>query len=313
MTIDDARVKDRTPLVAVAAAMWGLDGLLRKPLATALDPATVVLWEHLIVVVLMFPFVPGALRAFRRCTWRERTAIVVLGVGSSAVATALFTRAFQVAGETGDFVSPLVMQKTQPLFAVCFAAVLLRERIRPGFLWYAGPALVGAWLLAFPSPGHVQMAALTVAGLSLGAAALWGMGTVLGRLVSASVAPRDLTALRYVFGLCGAVGIVSIQHDAWAPGPSNLLGLVLLALIPGLISLNLYYVGLRSTPAIRATFAELAFPATAAIVGVAFLGSSLSSTQWLGLVVVLISITALSLREQQREPVVVASAVAAET
>lgn len=299
-------MKDRTALVAVSAAMWGLDGLLRKPLATALAPATVVLWEHLIVVLLIAPTLPVAFRAYWRCGWRDRLAIAAIGIGSSAVATALFTKAFQVAARTGDFVGPLVMQKTQPLFAVCFAAVVLRERVRPGFAWFALPALAGSWLLAFPHPFEVRMAAFTVAALSLGAAALWGAGTVLGRLVSPAIGPRELTGMRYAWGLVAAALIVSVQHDSWAPGGGNLLGLLLLALVPGLISLNLYYRALRSTPATRATFAELAFPATAAIVGVLFLGSSLSNTQWLGFAIVVVAITALSLREHAADPVVLA-------
>jgi drug/metabolite transporter (DMT)-like permease len=298
-------VKDRTALVAVSAAMWGLDGLLRKPLATALAPSTVVLWEHLIVVLLIAPTLPGAIRAYWRCGRRDRLAIAAIGVGSSALATALFTKAFQVAAKTGDFVGPLVMQKTQPLFAVCFAAVVLRERVRPGFVWYAIPALAGSWLLAFPQPFQVRLAAFTVAALSLGAAALWGAGTVLGRLVSPAIGSRELTGMRYVWGLGTAAVIVGLQHDSWAPGGGNLLGLLLLALVPGLVSLNLYYRALRATPATRATFAELAFPATAAIVGVLFLGSSLSNTQWLGFAVVVVAITALSLREHAADPVVV--------
>jgi drug/metabolite transporter (DMT)-like permease len=298
-------VKDRTALVAVSASMWGLDGLLRKPLATSLAPSTVVLWEHLIVVLLIAPTLPAAIRAYWRCGLRDRVAIAAIGIGSSAIATALFTKAFQVSARTGDFVGPLVMQKTQPLFAVCFAALVLRERIRPGFAWFAIPALAGSWLLAFPHPFEVRMAAFTVAVLSLGAAALWGAGTVLGRLVSPAIGSQELTAMRYAWGLVTAALIVGL-HDSWAPGGGNLLGLLLLALVPGLISLNLYYRALRTTPATRATFAELAFPATAAVVGVLFLGSSLSNTQWLGFAVVVVAITALSLREHAADPVVVA-------
>jgi drug/metabolite transporter (DMT)-like permease len=297
-------VKDRTALVAVSASMWGLDGLLRKPLATALAPSTVVFWEHLIVVVVIAPTLPRAIRAYWRCGARDRLAIAAIGIGSSAVATALFTKAFQVSARTGDFVGPLVMQKTQPLFAVCFAALVLRERVRPGFAWFAVPALAGSWLLAFPHPFEVRMAAFMVAVLSLGAAALWGAGTVLGRLVSPAIGSQELTAMRYAWGLVTAALIVGLQHDSWAPGGGNLLGLLLLALVPGLISLNLYYRALRTTPATRATFAELAFPATAAVVGVLFLGSSLSNTQWLGFAVVVVAITALSLREHAADPVV---------
>jgi drug/metabolite transporter, DME family len=47
------------------------------------------------------------------------------------VATALFTRAFAVSARSHDFVTPLVLQKPQPVFAIGLAIMLLRERPRP--------------------------------------------------------------------------------------------------------------------------------------------------------------------------------------
>ena len=296
--------RDATLLVALAAALWGLDGLLRKPLATALDPGTVVLWEHLIVVAVLLPVVPGALRALARCTPRERAAVVVIGVGSSAVATALFTESFALAGATGDFVTPLVLQKLQPVFAVALAVVLLHERLRPKYAYYAVPALIGAWLLTFSDPFDVQISALKPALFAIGAAVLWAAGTVLGRLVSASLSARETTTLRYFFGLLGSLAVVQVTGAAWTPGWHNATGLVLLALIPGLIALWIYYVGLRTTAASRATLAELAFPVTAAVVGVWFLDTRLDGTQWLGLAIVVASVLALGWNEQRRRPAV---------
>jgi drug/metabolite transporter (DMT)-like permease len=120
--------RDRTWLVAAAAALWGTDGLLRAPLAGALPAATVVFWEHLIVVVVLVPFLPSAVRAFRAASVRDRIALVGIGAGAGALATALFTAAFA----TGDALTPLVLQKLQPLVAVAAAAVLLGERMRGG-------------------------------------------------------------------------------------------------------------------------------------------------------------------------------------
>jgi drug/metabolite transporter (DMT)-like permease len=298
------RMRDGMPLVAIAAAAWGLDGVLRKPLATQLDAATVVLWEHLIVVLAVSAAIPSAARAFLRCTRSEQIAIALIGIGASALATALFTEAFAAAATSGDFVSPLVLQKLQPLFAVTLAVVLLGERVRPAFAAYAAPALIGAWLLAFPRPFDVTVAQVKVAVLATVAAALWAAGTVLGRRVSIAVSPGELTVLRYCWGLPAAFVITLQQHASMQPGAGNLLGLLLLALIPGLAALRLYYVGLRSTAASRATFAELAFPATAALIGVLFLGTRLSPSQWIGLLVVVAAVSALSARERRPHPLV---------
>jgi len=291
--------RDATLLVALAAAMWGLDGLLRKPLATALPAGTVVLWEHAFALVALAPVIPRALRAFARTRLRDQVAMVAVGVGASAVATALFTEAFSLAATSQDYITPLVLQKLQPIFAIGLAVVVLHERPRPSFGLFVIPALGGAWLLTFADPGHVQVAELEPALLAVGAAALWAGGTVLGRLVGASLEPLEITTLRYVFGFLGSVVVVEVTGATYAPAWRNVPGLVLLALIPGLLALLLYYRALRRTAASRATIAELAFPATAAVVGVLFLGSSLSGTQWLGFGVVALSVVALGWHESR--------------
>ncbi|CAM06243.1 EamA-like transporter family protein [Saccharopolyspora erythraea NRRL 2338] len=286
--------RDRTWLVAVATAMWGTDALFRKPLATSLPSASVVFWEHVIIVLLLAPFLPRAWRAFRACGVRERIAVVVIGVGSSALATALFTAAFKA----GDPVTPLVLQKLQPIFAAVASLALLRERIRGRYLAFALPALAGAWLLAFPDPLGIQVSQLRPVLLALGAAVLWAAGTVLGRMVSTVVPARDVTTLRFAVGLPSAALILLLRGDPVAVGWENAPGLVLLALVPGLLALWLYYVGLRTTPAARATLAELSFPATAAIVGVGVLGAELTATQWVGFTAVVAIVAALGWHER---------------
>jgi DME family drug/metabolite transporter len=293
-------VPDRTWLIAVAAALWGADGLLRQPLAGQLPAATIVFWEHLLIVAVLVPFLPTALRAFRSATPKERAALILIGAGASAVATALFTRAFQL----GDPVTPLVLQKLQPVIAVAAAALLLGERVRSRYWLFAVPALIGAWLMAFPDPLSAAPRAAAAALLGVAAAALWAVGTVLGRMVSVRMPSRDVTVLRFAIGLPASAIVLVSQGAPVAVTPAQLAPLALLALIPGLLGLALYYVGLRSTAAARATLAELAFPVTATLIGVGLLGTELSPTQWLGLVVVVVSVTALGLRERAPEPLV---------
>jgi drug/metabolite transporter (DMT)-like permease len=293
---------DRTWLVALAAALWGTDALLRAPLAGALPASTIVFWEHVIIVLVLVPLLPAALRAFRAASPRDRAALVVIGAGASAVATALFTEAFRF----GDPVTPVVLQKLQPLIAVAVAAVLIGERVRPGYWFFAVPALAGAWFMAFRDPFSAAPQALTAALLAVGAAALWALGTVLGRMVGSRMAPRDVTVLRFAIGLPASAVVLALDGGPLAVTPAQLGPLVLLSLIPGLLGLTLYYRGLRTTPAARATLAEMAFPVTAVLVGVAFLGAQPTWTQWLGLAVVVASVTALGLRERGRAPVVTA-------
>ena len=295
---------DRTWMVALAASLWGVSSLLREPLSKALPALTVVLLEHVVLVLFVLPWVVPAVRALARSSRRTQLGVLVIGAGSSALATTMFTAAFRL----GDPVTPQVLQKLQPVIAVVLAAVILGERLTPRFGLFAVPALVGAWLLSFPDPFGVSVQGLAAAGLAVGAAALWAAGTVLGRMVSAELSFLHVTTLRFTVGLV-ALAVMTVGTGTPVSLPLELVPrLVLLALVPGLLALVLYYVALRTTPASRATFGELAFPLTAAFVGVTVLGASLTSSQWTGFAVVLVSVLGLALHERtSRRPAVAAA------
>ncbi len=294
--------RDRTWLVAIAASLWGSSALLREPLAGAVDASTIVLYEHVIIVALLSPWALSALRRWAQAPARVRAAAVIIGAGSSALATTLFTAAFAY----GDPITPQVLQKLQPLVAIALAAALLGERLRPRFAWFAVPALIGAWMLSFADPFSIAIADAQAAALALGAAALWAGGTVLGRLVGTDLGARDTLVLRFVFGLPSAAIIVAILGAHWTMPIEKAPSLIALALIPGLLALALYYVGLQRTAASRATLAELMFPVTAAVVGVTMLDATLTTSRWVGLAIVVASITGLALNERRsRRPAVI--------
>lgn len=301
-SVGQPRRGDLTWVVALAASLWGTSALLREPLSRAADAATIVFYEHLVLVLLLSPWLVPALRAWAAAPARVRAGAVLIGAGSSALATTLFTAAFRL----GDPITPQVLQKLQPLIAIALAAALLGERLRPRYLWFAAPALVGAWLMSFEDPWQVRVGDLQAAALALGAAALWAGGTVVGRLVDGDVGPRHTLVLRFAFGLPAAGLIVLLTGSGGTLPPDLVPRLVLLALIPGAAALALYYVGLRRTAASRATLAELMFPVTAAAVGVVFLDATLTWSRWLGAALVVASVTALALHESRsRRPGVV--------
>src|SRR5436853_7237584 len=109
----------RVVLVALAAAMWGTDPIIRKTMSGTTSATTIVFGEHVILVLLTLPLLLPALRAVFRAGWRYVGAAVVIGAGASAVATILFTDA--LIGHS-DFITPVVIQKIQPFVAVGGAA-----------------------------------------------------------------------------------------------------------------------------------------------------------------------------------------------
>jgi len=248
---------DLTWLVALGAGLWGTDALFRSSLARQVSAPTLVFAEHLVLVLVLLPFLPRSVRAFGRLDARARGAVIAIGAGASAVATTLFTMAFKISSAQGDFVTPVVVQHLQPLFAIAGAVVVLREKVRTKFAAFAVPGILGVWLLAFPNPLSVSVSRVSVVLLALAAAALWAGGTVLGRLVAVELEPVELTTLRFAVGLPAAAVIVVVSgSDFWVPDLSSSGAVVGLALVPGLLAMVLYYVGLRRTAASRATLAD---------------------------------------------------------
>lgn len=286
-------------LVAFGAALWGTDALFRWALAFQMPAAKVVFWEHVILVLVTLPWL---MRVFARrpdFNARDIAALVFVGAGASAVATILFTQAFTY----GDPTTPLLLQKLQPVIAVLGAYLLLGERLLPRYASYFLFAVGGAWLISFPDPLSVTVSQVTPALLAVGAAALWAMGTVLGRHLTKKVSPNELTAMRFAIGLPASFLVLAARGEsgtAMQITASDLWALVLLALVPGLAALMVYYKGLSTTPASGATLAELAFPLTAVFVNWAAFERVPGPTQWIGIIVLSATIVVMSLAAARR-------------
>jgi hypothetical protein len=85
------------------------------------------------------PWLPAALRVLGGASGRERWALVGIGAGASAGATALFTRAFAL----GDAVTPLVLQKLRPMIASRRPARCSASGSGPGIGWSRCPPWQG--------------------------------------------------------------------------------------------------------------------------------------------------------------------------
>ena len=116
---------------------------------------------------------------------------------------------------------------------------------------------------------------------------LWGFSTALGRFVLKDVPFHTLTGARLLLALPVLWGVVLVQGSlgemgaGFAAEPARV---VLLALVPGLLGLLLYYRGLSGTKASYATLAEISFPASAVALNWIFLGVAISANQVVGFV-----------------------------
>ena len=280
-------------LIAVAAAMWGTDPLLRKSILSV-PASTIVFGEHVFLVLLTLPLLLPALRSVWVAGPRYVVAAIVIGAGASGAATILFTQALQ-----HDFVSAVVMQKAQPLVAVMGAAVVLGERPRARFGWFLLAGLGGLWLVNQAHPLDPSANGLRAVLEALGAAVLWGLGTVLGRYLIRRVSFEHVLALRFIFGLAAsAVAVVALSAE-WYAGARATAWILSLAIVTGLLSLALYYYGLQRTPAVLSSLAELTNPAVLVVAGIYAYNVGLVWSQWLGFAIIVLVVTLLPARRRE--------------
>lgn len=302
-----AKVNMRSGLwfVVLGSALWGVDPLFRILLLKSFTSTQIVLIEHVLLLVYALPVVWLHRQELRGLKLRHLMALLFISWGGSALATILFTSAFA----HGNPNAVLLLQKLQPLFAIILARIVLKESLPRRFALLLILALLGTYLLTFgwKAPiGHWGDIATWSGLLSIGAAALWGGSTVMGRLMLGQMKFETVTALRFLLALPLLVALSAGQGMALVQ-PANsiawgavIVNLVMGAFIPGLLSLLLYYRGLTDTKASYATLAELSFPAVGLLINWLVFQQAVTPDQLVGFVIIWAALFGLS-RQSQSE------------
>src|SRR5690348_8240011 len=82
-------------LVVTACFLWATDALVRYPAIESIDPTLLVYVEHVLAVLILFPWIYWKRRKeIFSLTPQEFLAAAFSGVGGSAIATVVFTASF---------------------------------------------------------------------------------------------------------------------------------------------------------------------------------------------------------------------------
>lgn len=295
-------------LVALAAFLWATDALFRVPAVAEISATSIVWFEHALCVLILGPIVWARHgKAAIHMTRREWLSAASIGVLGSALATVLFTLAFQYLNPS----AVILIQKVQPVLVIYLAVIFLREKPGPEFLFWGGIAILSAAALALTdAPEELSSTQIKLSSqawgamLSLGAALLWAISTVAGKALLRTQPVAVATFWRFVFGLIALTIIAPLHDSPWIPQTtaSGWVGLVYMSLVPGLLAMVAYYSGMERTRASTVTIVELLYPVCAIGLNALFLNAYLSLTQWIAALLLVLSVTLGTRRNLETDP-----------
>lgn len=293
-----------TFLIFIAAMLWATDAPFRVALLAQVSSVFLVFGEHAVDTLFVLPFIIACRRELWKFSAREWIALLCIGVGGSAIASLLFTSAFAY---TNPSVA-LVLQKIQPFLVIILSCTFLSEKLSRRFWLWAGCAIAGAYLLTFPHlmprvyEGEVFNPNIIGVSLALSAAGLWAVSTVLGKYALRRIDPMLVTSMRFFIAFVFLLLLNVARGTIVQAADLSLRGwgyLVMIACVSGVLSLWLYYRGLKTTLASVATLVELGYPLAAVIVNYFTISAPLLWQQVLGMVFLLVAVLRLaSMRER---------------
>jgi drug/metabolite transporter (DMT)-like permease len=290
-------IKKLAPLfVILGASLWGVDGIVLRPSLFTLPVSLVVFVESAIVAILLTPFFIKkfpTLKTLSRNDWLAFAGVAIFG---GAIGTMAITRALFFVNYVNLSIVVLI-QKLQPVFAIIFALILLREKPPRAFYYWAGLAILGAYLMTFGFnvPNFNAGDKTAIAALfALIAAFSFAISTVLSKRAISNIDFRMGSYLRFsitaiiMFLVVSSMGELDSIYEIT---DHQIVVFLIIAFTSGGTAIFLYYYGLKEISASVATICELAFPLTAVGLEYVLRGNLLNLPQWLGVVLLIISIT----------------------
>ena len=277
-------------LILVAAALWAMDGIVRRSLYV-LPPIIIVFFEHFVGAILLTPLVVKGFKK-EKLSKLEWGAVGTVALLSSLLGTLWFTTALLMTSYI-SFSVVFLLQKLQPLFAVVTARIVLKEKINKRYALWAAIALIAAYFITFPK-GVVNFSTgdktVLAALFALGSAIAWGSTTAFSRYTLLKHDDKFITGLR--FGITTLLALVAVfilnqQSKLFTVTWSQFGQFTFIALSTGMVALLIYYKGLKTTSVRVSTILELTFPLIAVFIDVVLYKTVISPIQVIAAVVLL--------------------------
>lgn len=300
-------------LIMVAASLWAVDAVFRTQLTTVIPSSAIVFLEHTIGFLILSPIFFQNWEKIKKLTKTEWLNFIVLTVISSVLGAILFTQALAKSFAEFDFVTPILLQKLQPVFVVILSALFLKEKITGRFIAFASLALIGSYMMTFGT----DIVQLTLQGkelvfvLALGAALCWGGGTILSKKALKTLDFPAATSMRFLLAIPISLIFMFMFNQTYNVAQINFDQiwrlLIIASVTGGAGAIFLYYKGLQNTDAKISTFAELMLPLVSLLIALTTLNpygepQQLTVANAAGILILVVSILVISLENNKKQP-----------
>lgn len=291
--------------VIFASIFWGLDGIVLTPRLFNLDVLFVVFILHAIPFLLMNIFLYKEYKHIKTFTKQDVIFFFLIAItggviGTAAIVKALFLVNFQ------ELSVVVLLQKLQPLFSIVLATIILKEKIKKRFAFWAILAILASYFLVFGfNPPHINADhnIIKAALMSLLAALAFGSSTVFSKKILMKYSFKTGTFYRYGFTSIILFVIVLITgrlSQFQVVTNENWIFFILIALTTGSGAIFLYYFGLTRINAMTATICELFFPISAILFDYLINGKILSPVQWASAFIMIFAIVRLNFLKNKK-------------
>ncbi len=286
-------------LVAFAATLWGMDGIVLTPRLYNLNVIFVVFVLHLLPFLVMNIFLFPRYKALKKLDFSGLAALFFVALFGGAIGTWAIVKAlFLVNFKSLSIV--VLLQKLQPVFAIFLAHFLLKEELKKNFVRWASLALIAGYFLTFGwHIPHIEKNTQTIyaalyailAAFSFGASTVFSK-KILNKLdfITATFFRYGATTLLMFFIVLFTGHLFDFSQITY----TNWWIIFIISLTSGSTAIFIYYYGLKKISAMLATIMELFFPITAILLDYFVNGHFLSPLQWISAIVMIFAIIKLT-------------------
>ncbi|MBM7553871.1 DMT family transporter [Thalassobacillus pellis] len=280
-------------LVILAAVCWGISGGIADILMTkGWDPIVISLYRGAVGFLCFFAWF---LFRFRQ-NWSSSPRLYVWSILAGVGVAGNFTFYFLSIQASSIAVAATLMY-TAPVFVLLFSFLLRIERST----WFKWGCIAGVLMGIILLTGAYNTDAISVSfpGAAAGIAAGLSYALFIFGFKNASSIGKPQTTLTIAFfSFCLVLFLFTDKSKAAAALTSSDIGwFLLLGLVGAGISFILYVIGIRWTAASTASMVAMVEPVTASLFGVLLLGDHLTIIQTLGMALILVTITVLSVKQ----------------